>query len=74
MILHHRTIGSLRRKAPKRLPGYLEECLKRGQIPEGVNIITDETPITFTDADFQDIRRQFNPKHGGTRILRAGCC
>jgi hypothetical protein len=67
------TVGQLRRGAGRRLPGYIEECLRRGQIDPAHQIITDETPISFTMPDFRELRKNFNPKTG-IQTLTPGCC
>jgi hypothetical protein len=66
-------VGQLRAGAPRRLPGYMQECLKRGQIDPSIKIINDQTLISFTERDFQEIRQQFNPKTG-VQHLKPGCC
>ena len=67
------TVGELRVAAPSRLPGYLEECLRRGQISGDAAVITDATEISFTEADYRQIRKEFNP-HSGAQLLAPGCC
>ena len=62
-----RALASLRKTALKRHPGYLEECMRRGQLDVGAQT------VTFTLQDFQDIRRLYNPKTSAMPPI-AGCC
>jgi hypothetical protein len=62
-----RPLESLRKTALKRLPGYMEECLRRGQL----DMVTQT--VTFTIKNFNEIRQQYNPKTG-VQIIMPGCC
>ena len=59
-------LATLHARVPKRLPGYLEECLRRGQIDASHSL------ITFTRRDFMEIRRAFNPN--SSQPHSKGCC
>jgi hypothetical protein len=61
-------LEKLRRAAPKRLPGYVEECLRRGRFDSGAQT------VTLTMRDFMEIRAQFNLKTGRPQKIAPGCC
>lgn len=61
------TMEEIQAAIPHRLPGYYEECLRRGQLDATGKI------FTFTKQDFREIRESFNPKTGGN-FIRFGCC
>ena len=61
------TLAELRAAAPRRLPGYLDECLRRGQLDDAAQT------VTFTVRDFNEIRHQYNPRTGAT-LIAPGCC
>lgn len=60
-------LNELRAGVTRRLPGYIEECLKRGKMDES------RQTLTFTERDFLEIRKKFNPKTGTAKIIPA-CC
>ena len=59
------SIQSLLADAPSRLPGYFEECLRRGQ--------QDGDALFLTPSDWQYIRNNFNPAKANTPPAK-GCC
>ena len=60
-------LDKLHKRASKRLPGYVEECLRRGQFDPGTQT------VTLTLRDFNEIRKMFNPKTG-VQSIAPGCC
>jgi hypothetical protein len=62
-------IEKLRKAAPMRHPGYMEACLRRGQLSG------DGREITFTPQDYMELKRLFNPKLVATPPPPpGGCC
>lgn len=53
-----------------RHPGYMEACLRIGQLSD------DGTLVTFTPNDFAELRRLYNPRIVSTPPAPAGrgCC
>jgi hypothetical protein len=64
-------LDGLRARAGQRLPGYLEECLRRGHLDGGTQT------VTFTMGDWIALRQMFNKslKTGTAQIISPrGCC
>jgi hypothetical protein len=60
-------VEKLRKAAPMRQAGYMEACLRRGQLS------ADGKMITFARMDYLELRRLFNPQKITTPDP-PGCC